>query len=193
MSDPTWPIAPLAYPETALTDGAVMLTRIGERDVDAIVTGCSDPDTQRWLPVLPSPYGPDDAREWIATHDPQAQAGLGLQLAIRVTGDPALLGVIGVNFRGRPQEGEIGYWTAPGARGRGLTAAAVRLLASHLFATFAIGRLELFVDPANRASQRACERARTTREGLRRATWLPGDRPHTDMLVYSLVPADAGL
>lgn len=56
-----------------------------------------------------------------------------------------------------------------------------------MFDTLPVNRLELFVDPANEASRRVADGAGATREGLRRATWLPGDRGAQDMLVYSLV------
>ena len=61
--------------------------------------------------------------------------------------------------------GEIGYWTAAWARGRGMTTRAVRMLASWGVERFALRRIELVIAVDNDASNRVAERAGFTREG----------------------------
>lgn len=79
---------------------------------------------------------------------------------------------------------EIGITIAPAHRGRGYGAAAQRILADYLFATYPIVRVQATTDIANVAEQRALERAGFTREGvLRQAQWRSGT--WHDMVLYS--------
>ena len=79
---------------------------------------------------------------------------------------------------------EIGITIAPAQRGRGYGAAAQRLLADYLFATYPIIRVQATTDSTNIPEQRALERAGFTREGvLRRAQWRSGD--WHDIVMYS--------
>lgn len=64
-------------------------------------------------------------------------------------------------------EGEIGYWVAPEARGRGLAARAVGLLADWAFATLGLRRLELVTYEGNAPSRRVAERCGFVLEGPR--------------------------
>jgi RimJ/RimL family protein N-acetyltransferase len=168
----------------------VQLDLMRPDDVEALMDGAADPETARWVPV-PVPYTRDDAREFLELQRIGAEAGRLLNLAIRRTGETAFLGSIGAQLAGRPGECEIGYWLVPDARGAGLAARAVRLLAGHVFTTLPIHRAELLVAPGNVASQRVCVRAGCTAEGLRRAA-SPVTRGagYEPMLVYSLLPGD---
>jgi RimJ/RimL family protein N-acetyltransferase len=69
-------------------------------------------------------------------------------------------------FRGRT--GEIGYWTAPWARGRGVMTRAVRLLAGWSFDEFDLRRIEIIVAVDNTGSNRVAEKAGFTCEGVLR-------------------------
>ncbi len=191
MADPRrWPPRPLRWPEEPLTDGIVTLDRMTADDIDAIVEGAGDAETARWIPV-PVPYTRSDAEEFLDAQRTEAESGQLLNFAVRLAGGTRLIGSIGAGFRGAPGECEIGYWLHPTARGKGLTAKAIRVLAGHVFATYPVHRAELLVDPENVASQKVCKAAGCTFEGLRRAatTTVRGEG-HTSMLVYSLIPAD---
>jgi ribosomal-protein-alanine N-acetyltransferase len=63
---------------------------------------------------------------------------------------------------------EIGILLMPEYRGKGLGAAAQRLLATYLFSTTVAHRLQASTDVENIAEQRALERAGFRREGLMR-------------------------
>lgn len=190
MSDRPWPPAPLRWPDPPLRDGVVRLDAMRDDDAPAIVEGAGDADTARWIPV-PVPYALSDAEEFLAQHRLAAEQGTLLNLAIRQDGERALQGSIGARFQARAGECEIGYWLHPRARGQGLTARAIRLLAGHVFEAVGVHRVELLVDPANVPSQRVCAAAGCTSEGLRRAASpAPRSTGHDPMLVYSLLPAD---
>jgi len=83
----------------------------------------------------------------------------------------------------------VGYWLAPGARGRGAAAQAVRLLARWAFAELGLARLELTCGPDNEASQHVAERCGFSREGLLRSH-VPFKGTRRDSVIYSLLPGD---
>jgi RimJ/RimL family protein N-acetyltransferase len=190
MADSPWPPAPLHLPEEHLSDGVVQLDAMRDDDVAEIVEGAGDEETARWIPV-PIPYTEDDAREFLRLVAEEARTGKLLNMAIRQAEGQRLVGSIGAHFRGRVGEAEMGYWLTPSARGHGMAARAVRLLASHVFAACPVHRIELLVDPANVASQKVCVAAGCTEEGLRRAASRAVRGPGWEiMLVYSLLPGD---
>ncbi|MEZ5374630.1 MAG: GNAT family N-acetyltransferase [Microthrixaceae bacterium] len=92
-------------------------------DADALLTACQDPEIPRWTTV-PSPYGRADAKsflagaaEWWSTQEEAAFCISDEQH--RVFGSITWFAA----------QGELGYWLAAPARGRGLlTAAAESLL-----------------------------------------------------------------
>lgn len=97
-------------------------------DADAVSAACQDPETPRWLPVLPSPYTHADAADWVTRLAPgERAAGLGLPVAIEPDG--RLVGSAGVHLRPGRLGPEVGYWIAPQARGRGYAAEAAHALA----------------------------------------------------------------
>lgn len=71
---------------------------------------------------------------------------------------------------------EIGILLLPDYRGKGLGAAAQRLLAEYLFATTLANRLQATTDIENVAEQRALERAGFLREGVMRGAGFVGGR-----------------
>ena len=151
-----------------------------------VVAACQDPDIPRWTTV-PSPYGETDARAWMAGHEAMRREGRGLCLAIASLETDRLLGVVDLVVSSWPHAvAEIGYWLARGARGQGLGARAVRLLAGWAFTAVGLARLEILVEPGNIASQRVAEDAGFRREGvLRSYRELKGTR--RDYVVYSLL------
>lgn len=188
MSSQERPAGPLRWPGQPLSDGVVVLDRQVEADVPAIVAGCSDAEAQRWL-ALPSPYTTGDAYAWLREHREEAERGKNLDFAIRLAGQPALVGSIGVHFaRCRAGESEIGYWVAPAARGRGVARRAIVLLAGHVFVTWHPRRIEILIHPANVASRRAAEGAGASFEGIRARAIRNRDGTVADAAVYALFP-----
>ena len=84
---------------------------------------------------------------------------------------------------------EIGYWTRPEARGRGLTREALQALTRWLFDELEVARAELIIEPANAASIGVARSVGFVQEGvLRQRFVLKGRR--TDGLIFSLLPTD---
>ncbi|SCL28278.1 Protein N-acetyltransferase, RimJ/RimL family [Micromonospora nigra] len=159
-------------------------------DADPVHRACQDPDIQRWTTV-PRPYLPEHAHEFVtgfAAAQWRDATGAPLAVCDAETGD--LLGSCGL-VRLDPTEGEIGYWTAPWARGQAVAVRATRALARWSFDTLGLRRLTWRADVGNHASRLVALRAGFRPEGeLRlpgptrsgsRAMWtgalLPGEVP----------------
>lgn len=117
---------------------------------------CSDPLTARYTSV-PVPYTPDDAARFVdAGRSPTA-----LPLAaVDPQAPDEVLGAVGLHAVSRARgKGEIGYWTAPWARERGVATEALKLLSVWAVGSLGLGRLDLYAEPENEASHRVAERA----------------------------------
>lgn len=162
---------------------------MADRDVDAVVAACQDPEIPRWTTV-PSPYRREHALSWHMVSDVKRRSGEAIFLIVADAQTDELLGAIDVRVESANQgRGEIGYWLAAPARGRGAITRALVLLSRWAFDGIGLGRVTVLAHPENEASQRVAERAGFTREGLLRGYALRnGERE--DMFVFSLLPGD---
>ncbi len=131
-------------------------------DIRAVVDACQDPDIPRFIPLVPVPYGDDDARGWLEAVERDWQETDERTFAI-CREDDVLIGAVTVRLR---EGGAVGYWLSPAARGQGLMTEAVRAVARWARDECGIERLCLWTHPDNRASQAVAERAGFTRTGL---------------------------
>ena len=149
-------MAAIAAP--TLSDGVVALRALAPSDVPAIVAACQDPEIPRWTEV-PSPYTPEDAHRFLAISAAEARAGEGIALAVADPGG-RLIGTVGLfDLVRAPGRGEIGYWTAAPARGRGVAVRAVVLLRDWAVTALGLTELEIHAHPDNEPSQRVATRA----------------------------------
>ncbi|MEV5803171.1 GNAT family N-acetyltransferase [Streptomyces collinus] len=77
----------------------------------------------------------------------------------------------------------------PAARGRGTGTRAQRLVSEYLFDHTRAERIQAWTDCANRAEQRALEKAGFVREGVLRSAQWRGGQWH-DQVIFSLLRAD---
>ena len=117
-----------------------------------IIASCNDPVMVRWTTV-PHPYTPEHADDFLLD-PPEGVHRWAYVVDVRYSG----------NIELRPG-GVLGYSTAPWARGQGLTARALRLVAAHAY-TQGLRRLELHIAVDNAASRRTAEKAGFTYDGL---------------------------
>jgi RimJ/RimL family protein N-acetyltransferase len=131
------------------------------------------------MPLIPWPYAWEDAKGWLEL-GPDGFA---------VEQNGSLVASVGfrVDHRGN---GEIGYWCAAEARGRGVITRAVRLVCRHAFEDLGMGRLEILVDPDNVASRRVAEKAGFREEGVLRSHLTQRDGTRRDSVLYSRLPSD---
>jgi RimJ/RimL family protein N-acetyltransferase len=170
-----------------LSDGVVTLRGWRPEDAPDVARACDDPLTARWLPV-PQPYTEADAESHL---DRVAGAwadgtAAGLAVTDAVTGE--LLGATGVKLTRRALGyGEMGYWTAPWARGRGVAGRGALLSARWGLDALGLDRVELLADVENTGSQRAAEKAGFVREGVARRSRRDRDGNPRDLAVFSLL------
>jgi RimJ/RimL family protein N-acetyltransferase len=162
-------VARLPTPEAGISDGVVLLRPWRDSDVPQMVEACKDPEIPKWTAVQ-DPYTEEDARAWvrgeIAAGEPP-----GDRVSFAVAdpdNDVQLWAAMSIQRIFRGKTGEIGYWTAPWARGRGVMTRAVRLLAMWSFGEFELRRIEIIIAVENTGSNRVAEKAGFTNEGVLR-------------------------
>jgi RimJ/RimL family protein N-acetyltransferase len=144
-----------------LTDGVITLRPSRLADADAITAACQDPEIRRWSLVIPYPYRREDAVAYIESSAEQAALGRSTNL-VAVDGGGRVVGSFSAF------DGEIGYWVARAARGRGVATRGLILLRDWARAELGWTWQELLIHPANAASRVVAERAGFADTGERR-------------------------
>jgi RimJ/RimL family protein N-acetyltransferase len=181
---------PFPAPDRPLTDGTLVLRLPREADAPAIAAACSDPEIARWIPV-PVPYRLEDARAFVAYSAEGWSSGREPTFVIADATDGALLGTLAFHRRpDEPGKAAVGYWLAPGARGRGAATGAVLLAVRWAFGIEpALVRMELLTLVGNEASGRVALRAGFTREGVLRR-YLPFRDELMDAVMFARLRDD---
>lgn len=171
-----------------LTDGVVTLRPWRIEDAEDVRRACSDPMTVRFLPV-PSPYTSEDGLFYVGRIVPESWAdGSAANVAVTDATTGELLGAVGLKFELREHGvGEVGYWTAPWGRGRGVAGRAAALHAQWGLDVLGLTRIELLADVENLASQRAADKAGFTREGVLRKARPDRTGEARDMVLFSRI------
>jgi len=161
----------------------VVLRPWTEADIPVILAEIEDPDILHWMPIIPRPYTPADARAYV-----NDELGLGpYQFAIVV--DDRVVGSIGMRLNDTGT-GHAGYWLARSERGRGIVPDALRTLSRYAFEELGLARMELITDPDNHSSQRVAEKVGYQREGVLRSHLLHPDGRRRDSVMFSLLPGE---
>jgi RimJ/RimL family protein N-acetyltransferase len=163
-------------------DGSLVLRPWRADDAPAVSAACQDPEIQRWLPLIPRPYTLEHARAYVSAPDGP------YSFAVEVDG--RVVGSISLRVDAHNATGTLGYWCAPEARGRGVTARALRLLCEYGLGELGLGRLELVADVDNAASLRVAEKVGFRREGILRSHLLHPDGRRRDDVMLSLLPGE---
>jgi RimJ/RimL family protein N-acetyltransferase len=184
-------VTALPLPDPPLREPLVALRGWCAADVPARVMLFADPSVLARSWPTDTPYTEHDARAFLAWQEQARLAGEALNLAFCAPGDQAqVLGGGSFYDVSLPSgRASIGYWLSPGARGRGVVTAAVRLLTGWGFEQLGLGRVELTCAPDNLASQAVAERCGFTREALLRShmSFKGGRR---DTVVYGLLASE---
>ena len=156
----------LRHPDPPLSDGVITLRAKRREDVDALVAICQDPAIPRWTRV-PSPYRREDALAWVAASQLELTAGTAIDWLAVDERDDVVASVAVQQIRRDAGVGEIGYWVAAGARGRGIATRAVRLVAEWARGELGLRRLEIMAHEDNAASQAVARAAGFRQSGER--------------------------
>ena len=177
------------FPDVVLVDGELVLRAFEEADLPGVVEAATDPLTLQWLP-LPRPVRPGHGAGTGASLTTSAGPDRGARPGpSHRWQDGQLLGAIDLkDVDWAARVAEIGYWTHPAHRGRGVMTRAVRLLARWALTDQGFERIEVRVALGNLASIRVAEKAGLIREGVARsAGYVHAGR--VDLVVFSLIRA----
>jgi RimJ/RimL family protein N-acetyltransferase len=167
-----------------LTDGVITLRPPEPGDEDAIYEACQDPEIQRWTGV-PSPYLREHASGYLERVAAEREAGTSLAF-LAVDEQGALLGNFSVMELNRsPGYGEIGYWVAKDARGKGVASRAVVLLRDYAERELGLELIELIIHEGNTLSKRVAERTGFLDIGEKRIAPRQEGATERDHLVYA--------
>lgn len=125
--------------EPRIETSRLVLRPYVDGDAPAMVEYLGDFEVSRWLALVPHPYGPDHAAQFLETKrnpDPkQGHFGLAVETEGRFVG--------GTSLKGPGPTVMLGYWIGRPWWGRGLMTEAVGALLAHAFAPTAVGGMGL--------------------------------------------------
>jgi RimJ/RimL family protein N-acetyltransferase len=139
-----------------------------ERDAEALVVACTDPEALKWITLAPG-YDLARAHGFITEYAPgwwQRRQG-----AVWVIADPEDRYAAQIDLRvstADPQLADVGFLTSPHARGRGYMTAALRAATRFGIEELGLKRVEWRAHVGNDASRRVAEKAGFTYEGILR-------------------------
>jgi RimJ/RimL family protein N-acetyltransferase len=177
-------------PGSRLTDGVVVLRRLGPDDVEETYRLHRDPEVVASR-VPPEAPGRDEVERRCRAAESQWLVGTAAAMALLDAASGEFVGNCTLIYD-QPASGQamLGYSLLPRWRGRGHATRAVRLLARWGFDQVGLARLWAGTLPGNVASQRVLEKAGFRREGLLRGR-LPGTAgSRADSTVYGLLSTD---
>lgn len=180
-----------------LTDGVIRLRPWRHADAERVRQACTDAESRRWLP-LPDPYALADAEAYISLCQ-QMPTERALPWCVADAETDECLGSVDVRLDPRADavvSGEVGYWTHPEGRGRGVMTAALRLVQQFCFTPKDQGgggleRLSLLAADPNAASRRVATKAGFQEVGRDRAVVRLRDGQVVDHVRYDLLAREA--
>ncbi|MGO4460696.1 GNAT family N-acetyltransferase [Streptomyces sp. M-16] len=187
------------FPDVTISTDRLVLRAFEEDDVTALAEMMNDEHVTAWTSV-PHPYTHADAHDW-ATRKSHAERtdGRGIVFAVTEFLTQRLVGIVHLqNTDWRTRTTEVGYVTAPWARGEGYASESVLAVAQWLFRDQGFERLEIRTAADNTASQQVAQKIGCISEGVLRNAWIVRTQTadggwtetRTDLIVWSLVPED---
>lgn len=185
---------PLRFPRDVprLEDGDVVLRAPRPDDVEGVVEQCNDPVSVRWTTV-PLGYDASMARDFLTKTIPDGwESGRNHTFALECThpdGGRRFGGSLSLEAHGEGRW-EVAFGAHPGARGRGLTTTAVRLLLDHAFDTLQARTVVWWAHTGNWASRRIAWRTGFAIADGVVPGWLPQRGVLNDAWVGTLLAGD---
>ncbi|MEU3465092.1 GNAT family N-acetyltransferase [Streptomyces sp. NPDC006733] len=190
------------FPDISISTERLVLRPYEEADIPALAEMMNDELVIAWTSVA-QPYSEDDARAFATRIAPAERTeGRGIVFAVTEFLTQRLVGTVHLqNTDWRIRSSEIGYMTAPWARGEGYASESVLAVTQWLFDDQKFERLELRIAADNTASQQVAQKIGCISEGVLRNAGIVRSRPEedpggrwaeirTDLIVWSLLPED---
>lgn len=156
------------------------------RDVEALVTLAGAFEIADTTATIPHPYGPDDARMFLALDAAEGASGGAVRFAVRLDGE-GLVGVVGLHQIDRDRSrAELGYWIGVPWWGRGYATEAAARVVRYGFDELGLHKIHAHHLARNLASGRVLERIGMQREGFLREEVLKWGR-YEDVILYGLI------
>ena len=169
-----------------LTTQRLLLRPFADRDDLRVAQACGDPITQHWLVSLPTPYELQHAQRYIETAREDAARGVSLVWCVADREDDRCLAAISLDGFGEyHRRAEIGYWTHPDSRGRGVITEATRLVTGYAEENDLVDAISIRCATGNLASRRVAEAAEYRLMGVLRAAEPLGDGSLADLVTYA--------
>lgn len=179
------------FTASSLRTARLILRPWGEADIDARTEACQDPDILRYVPY-PSPYTRAHAETFVRETSPAARAaGTSVVFGVFEAASGRAVAEIGlhrIKDLGAEYGGvaDLGYWSAPAARGHGFVTEAAREVCRWGFGELGLARIQWTAIVGNEASWRVAQKLGFTREGTLRSSLVQrGQR--TDGWIGSLL------
>jgi RimJ/RimL family protein N-acetyltransferase len=159
-------------------------------DAPAVLLAVRDPAIARWNPVDQPDPDLRVAQAWVQDRGDWTGSEHA-SFAVVSMDDDALLGSVSLFKIDRVHDNaEIGYWTVPRERGRGVATTAVDLVARWAFNVGELHRVQLYHAVDNPASCRVAAKAGFALEGWPRASYRYGDGQLHDEHLHGRLAAD---
>ena len=173
----------------------VVLRAQAPQDAARVVEACADERTAYWLGQMPQPYTMADASEYLEGRREMLATGRGLHWVVADPATDELLANISLFDLKPGREAEIGYWTHPAARGRGVMSQACALVVRHAFVAeedggLGLQRLLVFAAEGNTASRRVIESNGFVTVGRERCGTRLRDGTLVDTVCYDLLASE---
>jgi RimJ/RimL family protein N-acetyltransferase len=161
----------------------IVIRRFRDGDAEPYAAATRDPEIVAHS-GLPGGYTPDSVRALFARYNAAEDF---VQRAIADPQTDELLGtVILFNVARHEARCEVGFWLVPGARGRGVAAAAVGLACDWAIRAWGVRRFDAHSDVDNPAAHAVLERNGFSREGELRG-WGARGAERVDAYVFGRV------
>ncbi|TWJ12844.1 RimJ/RimL family protein N-acetyltransferase [Stackebrandtia albiflava] len=180
-----------AAPQPRLTTALPELTLrpLTAGDVDRVAQASRDPQTMRWTTV-PRPYKRFHAEGFVERIAPDGWRRGTTAIFALADADDAYCGTVDIRLHADdPTEADVGFVTAPWARGRGYMPAAVNAVCDFGFDRLGVERIEWHANAGNVASRRVAEKCGFTMEGTVRGG-LTGPQGRLDAWQAALLKGD---
>ncbi|WP_375429747.1 GNAT family N-acetyltransferase [uncultured Friedmanniella sp.] len=169
-----------------LTSARLRLRPFVETDAPRVAEACADPRTQHWLVSLPRTYGLPEALAYVEATREAAARGTGILWCVADATDDRCVGSLGLEgLGGYHRRAELGYWSHPDARGRGLTTEAVRMVTEWAEGAGVVDSLMIRAAADNLASRQVAEANGYHEAGVLRRSEPLADGTLVDLVSYA--------